>query len=60
MVLFDDVVTTGNTMLAFKSELNSIGAKVLCCLSLGKTSHEVGPQSRPHPWLKEIGEKYQI
>lgn len=39
IVLFDDVVTSGNSMLRFKKQLEIFGAKVICAISIGKTKH---------------------
>ncbi len=40
VLLFDDVITKGNTMRLFKSKMESLGAVVVGGLSLGKTKHE--------------------
>ena len=39
IVLFDDVVTSGKSMIRFKQRLESLGAKVICAISIGKTKH---------------------
>lgn len=40
IILFDDVVTKGKSMLDFYKKMNSLGANVICALSIGKTKHE--------------------
>ena len=37
VVLFDDVVTSGNTIKNFKNKIESLGAQVVFLISLGKT-----------------------
>lgn len=44
VLLFDDVITKGGTMLRYKSLMEKMGATVVGGLSLGKTKHE-----RPNP-----------
>lgn len=39
VILFDDVVTKGDSMLRFKHKMESLGAVVICGLSIGKTTH---------------------
>lgn len=38
LLLFDDVVTKGNSMHNFILKLEAIGAKVVACISIGKTT----------------------
>lgn len=40
ILLFDDVITKGNSMLRFKSKLEALGATVIAGVSIGKTTHE--------------------
>jgi predicted amidophosphoribosyltransferase len=40
VLLFDDVITKGGTMLRYKSLMEKMGATVVGGLSLGKTKHE--------------------
>ena len=37
IVLFDDVVTKGSSMQSFIDYLEEVGAKVVCCMSIGRT-----------------------
>ena len=46
VLLFDDVITRGNSMRTFKQKMESLGAVVVGGLSLGKTKHE-RPNSTP-------------
>lgn len=39
VILFDDIVTKGNSMLAFKRKMEEFGAIVVGGLSIGKTTH---------------------
>lgn len=39
VVLFDDLITSGQTLLKAKSQIESAGAKVVLAMSLGKTVH---------------------
>lgn len=39
ILLFDDVITRGNSMLRFKSKLNTLGATVIAGVTIGKTVH---------------------
>lgn len=51
IVLFDDVVTRGHSMQWFKETLESYGAIVICCMSIGRTySDYYGDNRQPHPW----------
>lgn len=40
VLLFDDVITSGKSMLSFKNKLESMGAYVVAGLAIGKTKHE--------------------
>lgn len=40
VLLFDDVITKGNSMLRFKKKLETLGATVIAGVSIGKTTHE--------------------
>lgn len=46
VLLFDDVITKGNTMMKYKSLLEEKGAYVIGGLSIGKTRHE-RPEEEP-------------
>lgn len=39
ILLFDDVITKGDSMLRFKRKMESLGAIVICGVSIGKTTH---------------------
>ena len=55
MILFDDVVTKGRSMLEFKQLLESKGATIICALSIGRTySDYYGDHREPHPWTNEL------
>ena len=43
IILFDDVITKGNSMLRMKNKMEELGASVIGGLSIGKTVH-----NRPH------------
>lgn len=40
VILFDDIITTGNSVLRFKEQLEKADAHVIAALSIGKTRHE--------------------
>lgn len=40
VLLFDDIITKGNSMITFKRKMEALGATVVCGISLGKTKHE--------------------
>ena len=40
VLLFDDIITKGNSMITFKRKMEALGAIVIGGLSLGKTKHE--------------------
>lgn len=51
VILFDDVVTKGNSMKHFISQLESLGANVIACFSIGKTYYSRTDGFNPiHPW----------
>jgi predicted amidophosphoribosyltransferase len=39
VILFDDVITRGDSMVTMRGKLENVGAKVLCGITLGKTVH---------------------
>ena len=45
IIMFDDIITSGHTMLHYKEMLERWGAKVIACIALGKThySHVAHP-----------------
>lgn len=43
VIIFDDIITSGGTMLHYKSLLESWGAKVIACIALGKTQYDHEP-----------------
>lgn len=54
VVLFDDVVTKGETMLYYKDMLQNVGAIVVGGLCLGKTKHEKPITSLPQ--MVDVGD----
>lgn len=40
VILFDDVITKGESMSRFRRKLESLGANVICGFSIGRTTHE--------------------
>ena len=51
VVLFDDIVTRGGSVSSMKSELEALGAIVVCAISIGRTySDWNGNSPIPHPW----------
>ena len=51
VVLFDDIVTRGNSISSMKTELEALGAIVICAISIGRTySDWNGNSPKPHPW----------
>lgn len=55
VILFDDVVTRGRSMREFKSRLESMGATVVCAISIGRTySDYYGDNRQPHPYTGRI------
>lgn len=54
VILFDDVVTRGRSMAQMKCDLESLGASVVCAISIGRTySDYYGDDREPHPWTGE-------
>ena len=45
VLLFDDIITRGDSMRTFKRKMEALGATVIGGLSLGKTKHERLTQS---------------
>ena len=45
IIIFDDIITSGHTMLHYKRMLEEWGAKVIACVALGKTHYS----HVPHP-----------
>lgn len=43
VLLFDDVITSGRSMMTFKNRLEKMGAKVIAGMSIGKTKHQRTP-----------------
>lgn len=51
VVLFDDVVTRGGSMQSFMDYLEEVGAKVVCCMSIGRTFYDrYMAYEINHPW----------
>lgn len=51
VILFDDVVTKGNSMKNFIFQLESLGANVIACFSIGRTYYSRTDGFNPiHPW----------
>ncbi len=48
VLLFDDIITRGDSMRTFKNKMEELGAIVVGGLSLGKTKHERPVQPFPH------------
>lgn len=40
VLIFDDVITKGESMLRFKNKLEELGAIVVAAISVGLTKHE--------------------
>ena len=40
VILFDDIITKGDSMRIAKAKLESIGSTIICGLAIGKTRHE--------------------
>lgn len=40
VLLFDDIITRGNSMIKFKLRMEKLGAKVIAGFSIGRTRHE--------------------
>ena len=55
IVLFDDVLTRGHSIARFKRKLESLGAIVICAITIGRTySDYYGDERTPHPWSGEL------
>lgn len=55
VVLFDDIVTRGGSVSSMKSNLESLGAKVICAISIGRTfSDWNGNTPKPHPYTGNV------
>lgn len=55
IILFDDIVTSGSTMLEMKRRIEEVGAIVICALSLGKTVREIDVHNpKPHPFNGKV------
>lgn len=55
VVLFDDIVTRGGSISSMKSELEGLGAVVICAVSIGRTfSDWNGNAPKPHPYTGRI------
>lgn len=55
VLLFDDVITRGDSMRTFKRKIESLGAIVVGGLSLGKTKHERPVQLNiPQPFSRPV------
>lgn len=57
VLLFDDIVTKGNTMLRYKRLMERVGATVIGGFSIGKTKHERPVQAiapNPFPPLPDL------
>lgn len=54
VILFDDVVTRGHSLLRMKRELENYGATIVGAISIGRTYSDYGGTPRlPHPYLLE-------
>ena len=40
VIIFDDIITKGESMLRFKNKLETLGATIIAGVSIGKTTHE--------------------
>ena len=55
VILFDDVVTKGHSMQFFKDTLESLGATIICAISIGRTySDYYGDDRKPHPYTGRL------
>ena len=55
VLLFDDVITRGDSMRTFKRKMESLGSIVVGGLSLGKTKHERPTQGNiPNPFSRPV------
>ena len=55
VILFDDIVTRGGSVSSMKTDLESLGAIVVCAISIGRTySDWNGNTPKPHPYTGRI------
>ena len=55
VVLFDDIVTRGDSLSSMKQELERLGASVICAISIGRTySDWNGNTPKPHPYTGRL------
>lgn len=55
VVLFDDIVTKGDSVSSMKTDLEKLGAVVVCAISIGRTfSDWNGNTPKPHPYTGRI------
>ncbi len=55
VVLFDDIVTRGDSVASMKHELEALGAVVICAISIGRTySDWNGNTPKPHPYTGRV------
>lgn len=55
VVLFDDIVTRGGSVSSMKSQLEALGAVVICAISIGRTfSDWNGNTPKPHPYTGRL------
>lgn len=51
VILFDDIVTRGGSVSSMKTNLESLGARVICAISIGRTFSDWNGQTpQPHPY----------
>ncbi len=54
VILFDDVVTRGDSLAKMKAELENVGAHIVAALSIGRTYSDYhGNTRKQHPWICE-------
>ena len=56
VLLFDDIVTKGETMLKYKSDMEKMGATVIGGICIGKTKHERIESSPTVPFPPKVSE----
>ena len=56
VLLFDDIVTKGETMLKYKSDMEKMGATVIGGICIGKTKHERLESSPTVPFPPKVSE----
>lgn len=55
VILFDDIVTRGGSVSSMKSDLEALGAVVICAISIGRTySDWNGNTPKPHPYTGRL------